>query len=147
MNIFDRFIDAFSARDLGKRVKLVIVFGLVLCLITGIGAYYFLTKDITISVGAVVSGTKGTGDDLAVMLSLDHDDIGRLPEDGNIVIEQESVVPSLRLMNARIISIDPATGVIMVALSGNETSASLAGGTEIEIIISRAPLWEMLLKK
>ena len=53
MNLFDKFIDTFSATDLRHRVRAVVIAGIALCLIAAGGGYLFLTKTYVVEVEGI----------------------------------------------------------------------------------------------
>lgn len=48
-NLFDRFIEQFSSRDLKARVWIVVLMGFGLCTIAGLAAWWLLTHDFFVA--------------------------------------------------------------------------------------------------
>ncbi len=150
MNFFDRFIDAFSMKDLAKRVNGVIAFGMAIIVIASIGGYLFLTSNFTSSIDCVVTKDGAIMDDrgdIAIEVSIDHDDLERLPEDGKLKIDISSIDPKLKPQNITIESINPTTGVLKITFAEENVFVPIKKGAEGKLIIADTPLWKLLLKK
>jgi hypothetical protein len=48
-NLFDRFIDQFSARELKSRVWVVVLLGFILCGVSGVAGWWLLTHQFYVS--------------------------------------------------------------------------------------------------
>lgn len=145
-DLFDRFLNTFSAKDLGSRVRTTIIVGMVLCAVAAAAGYSLLTRTFTIGVDGTIISSEVDGRGLAALVvSIDRDHIERLPEDG-IVSAKLIFADAIPLMiGAEIKSIDPTTGAVSVLLSGDSRNVRIDRGGEIELVVSEKPLWSLLM--
>jgi hypothetical protein len=136
---FDRFIENFSMKDLGRRVKVVIAIGVIVCAAAAVGANYLAKKHFSFSIGSVVSSVDKSGLELA--LSIEHGDISELAGISEVVLDagQGSKVA------ATINSINPVRGVAAVHVSGEKIP--IAKGSELKVVILESTMWQLLTKR
>lgn len=150
MSVFDKFLDAFSEKDLGRRIGSVIAIGIVICAVAAFLGYRLLMRNFAIGVDGVVN-TRGAvleeSGDISITVSIDHKDLERLPADGRVIIEDRGARPSTLHQNARITSIDPETGVLKIAFTEPEAAVPISKGAEVKLVLFDAPLWRLLLRK
>jgi len=145
MNLFDSFLNTFSAKELGKRAKSVIIFGLIVFAIALIGGYLFLTKNFTLSVTGIGNWTAMNGNVLNV--SLGHSDLDKLPSDGKARAEILTIEGWSSPYEVSINEINPANGLVKIELPDFADVPRAGDKFDVRIIISEEPLWRMLLKK
>ncbi|MBT3181105.1 MAG: hypothetical protein HN337_01195 [Deltaproteobacteria bacterium] len=150
MNFFDKFIDSFSTKDLSKRVNLVIAFGIAIIAITSVCGYYFLNHNYVMSINGVVTedgAFMDNGGAIIIKISVDHDDIERLPRDGKLQIDTNAPMPEFKTQNISIRSINPTSGVIEITFADESLSAPIKKGEEVKLIVTDTPLWKLLFSK
>lgn len=144
MNLFDRLLDTFSAKDLNKRVDMVVLSGIIAFLVAAAGGYLILTKNFSIGINGVVSDAQAGSEQINV--SLDHADLERLPMESEIEVEFKKNGQRLSY-KTKITSIDPKTGVISIEPPNLTSGTDLTEHAEVELIISEGPLWKLLFTR
>lgn len=145
MSFFDKILDSFSSRDLGKRVRYVILFGLVVLAIAIAGGYKLLTKEQTISIDGVMSLARTEKD--IIRISIPHDQISRLPQSGRIEIE--FMVPKLkgRRFETGVAMVKPGRGIVGITKPDGIEGKIPEGRLDVKLIVTDAPLWRLLTNK
>lgn len=145
-DLFDRFLNSFSAKDLGSRVRATIIIGVALCAVAAAAGYSLLTKTFTIGVDGTIISSEIDGRGLtSLLVSIDRDHIERLPDDGIVSAKLIFADADPVVIGAEIKSIDPTTGAVSVFLSGEGRGARIDKGGEIELVVSEKPLWSLLM--
>ena len=142
MNILDRFIEAFSARDLKSRVRGVIAFGLILMAATAAGGAWFMrgTHAITVE-GTAVWGDAARG---ILTVTISAEDLDRIPPEETLAIS--CLWPNRAPITSRasIIDIEPSTKAMRLQIFDINSENRFPGRFSVQLILVEQPYWKML---
>lgn len=142
MDLFDQLIENFSEKSLHKRVWGVVIVGFAICILSGIGGFFFLTRVFTISVTGAGGWTATEPSILEVTLK--RDDIER--------IQRETVLQALILpldgdsyqTTVEIVAIDPASNVLKLDAPKVPAQFHELARFDVRLIIIQKPFWRFL---
>jgi hypothetical protein len=140
MNLFDRMIDAFSEKDLRRRIRCVVAIGLSLSILTVAGAYKFANMICTIDADGMAlllpdgNISISLTDEKAVLLS------ASTPLDALLITTDGGEV----MIKMKIISIDPDTKEVTARTSDLPKSITPNSHFRVTIVLDRQPYWKLL---
>ncbi|MFH0799793.1 MAG: hypothetical protein V2A66_06385 [Pseudomonadota bacterium] len=142
MNLFDRFIDSFSAHELRLRVRGVILFGLAVCIATAVGGVAFMATTFTCRVEG--SGALTSPESRSIELQIARKDTMRLHSATHL--SAEFVLPSGNIFRTatEIRSIDPQTGLILLDAGEVPPEITGTGRFRMNLILYEKPYWQFL---
>ncbi|HPQ80147.1 MAG TPA: hypothetical protein PLZ86_00265 [bacterium] len=142
MSLLDKFVEAFSAKELRPRVMGVIAFGLVVAAATAAAGLYFMKWKYTISVeGTAVWDNK---DPEIIEATISEEDLGRIQPDRPLTIEIVHPDGSLERYFAVIVEIDPASGKIRLDAKDLPSAEHIPGRFSVRLILVEEPYWKLL---
>ena len=145
MNILDRFIDAFSARDLKSRVRGVIAFGLILMAAAAAGSVWFLRSTHAI----VVEGTAVWSDARAGLLTatLSAADLDRIPPEEPLAVVCLAAGQDPARSPATILDLEPSTLTVRLQATEIPADRRSPGRFAVQLILVDEPYRKMLWGK
>lgn len=142
MNILDRFIDAFSARDLKSRVRGVIVFGLILLAATAAGGVWFLGSTHTIAVeGTAIWSDAASG---ILTATLSAADLERIPPEEPLAVECLATGKEPARSPAMILDLEPSALTMRLQATEIPADRRTPGRFAIRLILVEEPYGKML---
>lgn len=142
MSLLDKFVEAFSAKELRPRVRGVIVFGMLVVAATIVAGAYFMNWTYTIAIeGTAVWSAEEPG---LLMATISEDDLGRIQPDRGLAVEIiRPNEPALRSA-AGIVDIDPAAKTLRLEAPDFPPAAHMPGRFSVRLILVEEPYWKLL---
>lgn len=141
MNAFDTFIDDFSSKGLGKRIKWVIAAGVAVCIVAAFGAWRLIEREFSFSVHATVSSFESKNDATIYSMAVVHEEIEEFTGKKDLIVDAGFVGEE----PGTITSIDPVKGVVDVSLP--KGGLVLSKAAEVELVLARMPLYRLMMQK
>lgn len=142
MNPFDRMVDALSAQDLKARVRVAILFGLLLVLAGAAAGWALFTQRHEIALDA--TGRWLATDRPELEVALEKEDLKRLPADGRLSVEILPPGDEPFRSPGRLVEVDASAGRILLDAAGVPDQLKTAGRFRVRLILFEESYGKML---
>lgn len=136
-------IDNFSAKDLGPRVKMVALLGILIVILTAAGAFLLYNRDFAISVPAA-----GEWKDVGLAaISIEKEELQNVPSSGEITLDITAKDGRIVSFPAKVLEITPQNGVMLVNIDDKARGVIGKDYFDLRVVFSHAKLWKFLTSK
>lgn len=142
MGFIENLLDSFSSKDLKSRIRWVIAFGVLFCIIAAAGMYLVLVPPQRIAIQG--TGRWETADPPVLSVSIDSGDLKKLANFTEIEVEALNPPKGLVEATCQLLSIEPAPPAVRLGASGLYETLRGLDKIEVNLVLMDVPLWKML---